>query len=125
MGWAVGEGGSMLYTTNGGEIWLSRNLPTSLPLSTIEFSYFPVGWTAAGESLTPGESFKTTDGGYSWEIVSTISLPPGFYEIQFTSSEVGWIMTANGTSVGIQRLYRTINGGDNWEIVRSNSADTT
>jgi len=124
-GWAVGEDGKMVWTTDGGDLWNSRTLPIISPLSAIEFCYYPIGWTAAGDALTQGQLFKSTNGGSSWNIVPTITLSAGYYEIEFTSSEMGWIMASNGTSGGEQHIYRTTDGGDAWEIVLSNYSDTT
>jgi len=124
-GWVVGDDGKILKTTNGGIGWINTSSPTTLSLNDIDFKNYPDGWIIGGDVLTPGQLFKTTNGGNYWDTVTSISLPAGGYDIQFTSSEIRWIMSGNPSISGLQRLYRTTNNGDNWEIVLSNNSDTT
>jgi photosystem II stability/assembly factor-like uncharacterized protein len=124
-GWTVGDDGIILKTSNGGVNWITNSSPTSLHLNDIDFNNYPIGWIIGGDALTPGQLFKTTNGGNSWNTVISISLPAGEYDIQFTSSEIGWIMSGNPTINGLQRLYRTTDEGENWDIILSNNSDTT
>jgi len=124
-GWVVGEAGTILKTTNAGNNWNFSTSPTSTPIDDIDFTNYPIGWIVAGDAFTPGKLFITSNGGTNWSEVASISLPPGGYEIQFTSDVVGWIMSGNPTISGLQRLYRTTDGGNNWDILLSNNSDTT
>lgn len=124
-GWGIGFEGTIINTTSGGESWNINNSPTLLHLYDIEFKNYPVGWIAGGDIFSPGKLFKTTNGGGTWIAETSISLPPaGDYELQFTSKDIGWIMSSNHTVGGLQRLYRTTDGGANWDILLSNNSDT-
>jgi photosystem II stability/assembly factor-like uncharacterized protein len=61
-GWAVGQNGTMLVTTNGGSGWLSLISPTSSNLNDINFVDTLRG-LIVGDNNT---IFSTTDGGASW-----------------------------------------------------------
>ncbi len=125
-GWGIGFEGTIINTTSGGESWNINNSPTVLHLYDIEFKNYPVGWIAAGGDLfLPGKLFKTTNGGGTWIEETSISLPPADdYELQFTSKDIGWIMSSNHIVGGLQRLYRTTDGGDSWDILLSNNSDS-
>ena len=61
-GWAVGQSGTVLRTTDGGKTWAPVRSPTSADLIEV---------TATGESSAEvtsreGSAFATTDGGMSW-----------------------------------------------------------
>lgn len=126
IGWGIGNEGTIINTTNGGGNWNINSSPTLLPLYDIDFENYPFGWIVGGDVLSPGQLFKTTNGGSTWNTESSITLPPADnYELQFTSNDIGWIMSGNSTIGGLQRLYRTSDGGDNWDILLSNNSDTT
>jgi photosystem II stability/assembly factor-like uncharacterized protein len=124
-GWVGGGEGALLQTTNAGDNWNIITSPTTLPIDDIDFNNYPIGWIVAGDVFNPGKLFKTTNGGTTWNTVTTISLTPGGHEIQFTSNDIGWIMSGNSSVGGLQRLYRTTNRGDNWDILLTNNSDTT
>jgi photosystem II stability/assembly factor-like uncharacterized protein len=125
IGWAVGDQGTILMTSDGGNNWTIEASPSSLPIQDIEFTNYPTGWIIGGSILSQGEIYKTTDAGINWELILSLSLPPGNYDLQFTSANNGWIMVGNATIGGQQKLYKTTNGGDNWEVVLLNNSDTT
>ncbi|MBI3195177.1 MAG: T9SS type A sorting domain-containing protein [Ignavibacteriae bacterium] len=58
-GWISGQGGTILYTTNGGTNWLSQTTNTTKDLYSIFFVNQNTGW-AVGDS---GIILKTTSGG--------------------------------------------------------------
>lgn len=124
-GWAVGNQGKILKTTNGGNNWILETSPTSLPLQEIDFTHYPIGWIVGGSISSQGAIYKTTNAGTDWALIPSLSLPPGHYELQFPSINVGWIMVGNATVGGQQRLYKTTDGGSSWEMVLSNYSDTT
>lgn len=61
-GWAVGNQGTMLRTTNGGLNWTSQNSSTVNLLSSVYFKDDSTGW-AVGRS---GKIIKSTNGGVNW-----------------------------------------------------------
>jgi photosystem II stability/assembly factor-like uncharacterized protein len=112
-GWACGNGGIVLKTTDGGTNWLQLSSGTSNDLYTIYFEDYNMGWTA-GENAT---IIKTTDGGNLW--VSQAANPPigDIRSIYFTSQNSGWTTGYNEYSPGNFDSYisHTINGGTTWE----------
>jgi len=58
-GWAAGEMGSIVRTTNGGISWEKLNSETQLAIRTIEFINAQTGWIAGKEGFIA----KTTNGG--------------------------------------------------------------
>lgn len=68
-GWVVGGSGTLLHTTNGGETWVSKQLPpkyNDLWLSSVRFVSSMRGWIAGDN----GVILATSDGGDSWELES-------------------------------------------------------
>jgi photosystem II stability/assembly factor-like uncharacterized protein len=64
-GWAVGGGGTVLVTHDGGATWAPQSSGVRLPLRQVSFSDPQHGWAlvAARELLATG------DGGKSWSVV--------------------------------------------------------
>lgn len=102
-GWAVGNYGKILKTTNGGINWdLQPSLPSEI-LKKICFTTENIGWIVGGWD---GELFRSTNGGSNWEIVP-LGISYNFKDIFFTDINHGWI-------VGSGVVLRTTDGGINW-----------
>jgi photosystem II stability/assembly factor-like uncharacterized protein len=65
-GWAVGENGIVLHTTNGGNSWDIQTSGTEEKLLSVSFADSAVGWTAGG-GLGVSVILHTADGGSTWE----------------------------------------------------------
>ncbi|HEX8455684.1 MAG TPA: YCF48-related protein [Pyrinomonadaceae bacterium] len=61
-GWAVGERGLVLTTTNGGRAWLRQESNVEVDLSDVKFIDAREGWAVGAE----GTIIHTTDGGATW-----------------------------------------------------------
>lgn len=61
LGWAVGEGGTVLRTTDGGRRWTRHHIGASGTLSHVRFADAQTGWI-----LGPEQSWSTRDGGVRW-----------------------------------------------------------
>lgn len=99
---AVGEHGTIVRSTNGGQTW---QLQTSTEPSTLWYVLFRDAnraW-AVGES---GTVLRTEDAGVTWR-VSRVSNAQTFEALAFLSDSVAWVAGQNG-------LRRTTNGGDTW-----------
>lgn len=72
-GWAVGLGGVILQTTDGGHTWTQYSSPTTSELSKVGFLNSTTGWIVGGNQI-----LETTDGGTSWQFNSNPS-PYGEY----------------------------------------------
>ncbi len=104
-GWAVGDGGVILKTTNGGINWLNITNPAvGKPLFSIHLVdsniCYVVGWF---ETI-----IKSTDGGTSWIVIRNNEWGFGssYDAVFFIDENTGWIA---GTG---QKILRTTNGGD-------------
>jgi photosystem II stability/assembly factor-like uncharacterized protein len=104
-GWAVGDGGTILKTTNGGINWVSISNPAvGKPLSSIYIVdsniCYVVGWF---ETI-----IKTTNAGDNWSVIRNGAFGSGssYDAVFFINENTGWIA---GTG---QKILRTTNGGD-------------
>jgi photosystem II stability/assembly factor-like uncharacterized protein len=100
-GWAVGNGGRLVRTTDAGANWTSQTSFTSNNLNAVWFTSASEGW-AAGDANT---LLKYTNG--TWARI-TVSIGENLNDICFATPDTGWIAAANGT------IARTVNGGDTW-----------
>ncbi len=102
-GWAVGEDGVVLKTTDGGQTWSSMTLPiTETPELFGVFAFSANRAVVAGQ----GVLYQTLDGGASWSGYSNSNLT--FYAVTFTDSLHGWAAASDG------KVYATTDGGANW-----------
>jgi photosystem II stability/assembly factor-like uncharacterized protein len=103
-GWALGDGGKIIKTTNGGINWIDLPNP-SINGGGILSSIFPVDslycYVAGGHNII----LKTTNGGLSWiEISNGIPSSGIFNGVHFINRTTGWFC-------GSKRVIRTTNGG--------------
>ncbi|MCB9068053.1 MAG: hypothetical protein H6629_09630 [Calditrichae bacterium] len=62
VGWAVGDNGTIIMTTNKGITWESQTLGSSANLNAVDFQNDSIGWVCGDN----GAVFSTVDGGNSW-----------------------------------------------------------
>jgi photosystem II stability/assembly factor-like uncharacterized protein len=110
-GWAVGDDGKMLRTTDGTN-WIEAGSPLVDP----KYDFYGVdstnaaanGWAVGWNSAT----FKAVEArwnGTQW-VVST-DYPNGFFlDIDMVNASTGYLSGSSGT------LYKTTNGGVNWNL---------
>jgi photosystem II stability/assembly factor-like uncharacterized protein len=112
-GWAVGEEGIILRTTNGGTDWTkitNAGIDAGFINKTVFFLNQNVGWigTFNPTLINPGV-LHTTDGGSSWNIQEVrLFDTPGdnsIYSIHFYDSFNGGLTTVGG------KIFRTTSGG--------------
>jgi photosystem II stability/assembly factor-like uncharacterized protein len=107
VGYAVGLGGLVVRTLDGGRTW--GQVPTAAGSNAL-YSVFVLGQERVWVGSTNGVMYYTTDGGQTW---TSRTLPGGaanVNDIQFPNDYVGYV--ANGTSVKF-----TITGGYSWETI--------
>ncbi len=104
----VGNSGTVVTTTDGGDHWLFQTDVTGrdLDLKAVFFRDAARGF-AVGDS---GLILVTTNGGSSWALRQTSIRDITFNDISFDTSGFGWIVGDRGT------ILRTTNGGASWEI---------
>ncbi len=85
-GWAVGNAGVILHTTDGGETWATQQSGTSQNLNEVFFTNSTYGWIVGDN----GVILRTTDGGMPVELVSfTANITNGIVELNWnTATEV-------------------------------------
>lgn len=112
-GWVVGEQGTVLKTTDGGNTWNEvGGIANSKLFSVVFFIDNSTGWTV-GEL---GSIYKTTDGGSNWFSQSSPS-NRWLRSIYFVNSDVAFICGDRGT------ILKTIDGGTNWTALNSTTIE--
>ena len=110
LGWAVGAGGAVLKTTDGGASWSMRSVSTNI-LYAVMFPDASNGW-AVGAA---GTILRTTDGGATWAA-----------QTSGTANQLNgeWFKDAyNGVAVGnAGTVLLTSNGGVTWTLGTSGTA---
>jgi len=111
-GWAVGNSGTIIHTSDGGENWVIQDSQTENEIVDVFFLNRNLGWASAWNYTN--EPFgtlllKTTNGGLEWtaEVYREDNL--FITTILFTDSLNGWM---GGRP---HALVRTIDGGVNWQ----------
>lgn len=110
LGWAGGNEGCVLKTTDGGINWNYYSIGTKYTIHAIHFADSLKGW-AALYTFTPsraGYIIATTDGGTNWYYQYYID---GFtiHNVYFYDENIGWAVGSNGI------FLRTLNGGATWQ----------
>jgi photosystem II stability/assembly factor-like uncharacterized protein len=111
-GTAVGNGGTILRTTDGGATWERQTSGTTSWLDGVSFTDANAG-TAVGEA---GTILRTTDGGALWER-QTSGTTGRLSAVSFTDANAGTAVGEAGT------VLRTTDGGATW--VRQPSGTTS
>lgn len=105
-GWAVGDNGVILNTSDGGQNWTSQTSGTTERLNAIFFIDVNYGWSAGG-SLNHA-LLRTINGGVTWEDISTSDIGNvALNDIAFADINTGWVMSSS-------RIYITHDGGSSW-----------
>lgn len=109
-GWAVGTGGTVLSTIDGGASWKSTAISKDA-LTQVNFATPNNGWTVG-----IGQVHYTGSGGASWNLQhqarGTGKTSPGILDLHFTNTTHGWAVGGKGT------VLKTENGGSRWENQR-------
>lgn len=112
-GWAVGEGGTILATGDGGKTWNAQFSGTRLALNQVAFANDSVGWAAG----SVGEMLLTLDGGAHWQRFSSGQ-----------SSAVTGIAAFDASSAAFHAgsfTYLTRNGGRTWARLSGPNDETS
>jgi photosystem II stability/assembly factor-like uncharacterized protein len=103
-GWAVGDAGTIVHTTDAGASWANQVSSTSFSLRSVWFTSSQVGY-AAGFG---GTVMRTQNGGQSWSRINTLAASENFNHVCFADSQHGWVVGANGV------IARTADAGATW-----------
>jgi|GEM_PF-2003096 photosystem II stability/assembly factor-like uncharacterized protein len=123
LGWAGGDVGTLLNTTDGGLTWNKQSLGTCDNVMQIQFVSSTEGWTVAGNKL-----YHTIDGGNSWINFPVLSYNVVSY-VDFISSVEGWVRTEGGLlytndaglswtlkNASVSSLFKFANTRKGWQI---------
>lgn len=109
-GWIVGNYGIVLFTTDGGNNWVNRNI-SSENLKFVDFVDVNTGYVSSEEN----NLYRTTNGGLNWSLLNTGGYNP-IISFCFINANSG--IVAAGTN-----LIRTTNGGNNWNPILTGGSD--
>jgi photosystem II stability/assembly factor-like uncharacterized protein len=109
IGWAAGEGGTILKSTNGGATWIAQNSGVTDSFASIRFAANRnTGWVAGYCGQNCGHILNTTDGGANWKIQFTAVAP--LSDVFFLDENIGWAVGGSGGGI----ILNTTDGGENW-----------
>lgn len=91
-GWAVGDGGRILQTPDGGRTWRLRETIGQSYLSAVAFPSKLEGWIVGGE----GTLLRTSDGGAHWSAVAGLPRSKGVVAESWVSPGRGWAVGDGG-----------------------------
>jgi photosystem II stability/assembly factor-like uncharacterized protein len=104
---AVGNGGKIIRTTDGGTSWTSLSSGTSNSLYRISFLDQNTGWIVGYD----GTLRKTTDGGNTWVAQSSgVSSYVSLTAIHFIDASTGWLIASDN------KIRKTTDGGTSWVV---------
>lgn len=102
-GWAVGDGGMVVHTTDAGITWRAQTGPTTANLNGVFFADPDTGF-AVGNG---GTILQTFDHGDHWKRL-TVTFGENLNAVSFANRDTGFAVGSSGAVV------RTVNGGRNW-----------
>ena len=119
-GWAVGDRGVILATSDGGRNWQLQRSPTSCRLECVQFLDTLHGWAAGGFTRpythhTSGIVLRTRDGGRSWQMTADRTLPT-IKLVKFSDARRGWAI-GDASPLYSSAVFRTEDGGKEWAPV--------
>ncbi len=105
-GWAVGDRGTVIATTNGGASWQPQASGTEAWLDSITFTADGQRGWAVGDD---GTLIATSDGGASWQPQASGTQAPLTSNTFAADGQRGWAVGGGGT------LIATTDGGASWQ----------
>jgi photosystem II stability/assembly factor-like uncharacterized protein len=91
-GWAVGNGGLILKTTDGGSTWPAQTSGTTTNLRSVHFVDANTGWAVGNGGLI----LASTDGGATWT-PETSGVTADLRRVFFVNANTGYVVGNNGT----------------------------
>ena len=102
-GWAVGQGGTILATADGGVTWNAQASGTTFDIGQAVFPNAMAGWLTSEF----GELLRTADGGASWRRVS-YGRNDFVLALGASDADTAWLTTTLGAG------FVTRDGGSSW-----------
>ena len=113
-GYAVGDSGTIIQTTDGGDTWAAVVDPSGgdnfTAVDVFDQFHMIAGTNVGGLWLTLDEGDDFTEKTYPGKVATDV-----VQDIQFVNPLVGFMISDTVAPVG--RLYRTIDGGNDWQAI--------
>ena len=108
-GWAAGDSGIIIHTSDGGTSWIQQNSTINYLINDLFFINSRLGWAVANNYLYQGTMvLRTTDGGMIWSGNHFFDTTLVINSVCFTDSLTGFFGAFNGN------LYKSTNAGISW-----------
>lgn len=109
-GWASGDSGTVVHTTNGGNNWTLQNTGViAYPIDDMFFINRRLGWAISNTYFYNGTRIlKTTNGGVNWQLFIYPDSNIVFNCIYFRDSLTGFMGAYTG------EIFKTSNAGGSW-----------
>jgi photosystem II stability/assembly factor-like uncharacterized protein len=125
-GWATGDYGTILKTTNGGTGWNLLKSNTFDVIYSSSFCDVNNGWIASQDFIpyglrSTGYIKHTSNGGLNWITQYVFADTFQVSSIQFIDLNTGWCFAG---AYNNNHVYRTNNGGQNWNLISSYGGTT-
>lgn len=118
--YAVGNTGTILKSTDGGQTWSDISYETTKNIQTLYFFDENTGFVGTPFMSGGGGSSemlaKTTDGGTNWEVLSSFDFDD-FNDLEFLDAQNGWAASVDG------KVLYTTDGGESWSSSSAGSED--
>jgi photosystem II stability/assembly factor-like uncharacterized protein len=103
-GWAVGDVGTIVHTTDAGVTWRAQVSQTTATLNGVHFADPDTGWVVGDL----GTVLKTTDRGATWTRL-LLGFGENLTAVHFANRDTGYVVGSAGA------ILRTANGGRDWQ----------
>lgn len=112
-GWASGDSGTVIHTTNSGQNWVIQNTGFQGAIEDIYFLNRDYGWAVGNDIYFTGTKIlKTSNGGLNWQLSAYPDTSIVFNSIHFLNLTSGFLTGYTG------QIHKTTNGGTNWYACR-------
>lgn len=102
-GWAVGDLGTIMHTTDAGATWRNQVSQSSANLNAVFFAHPDTGWVVGNL----GTVLKTADRGETWTRIQ-LGIGENLTDVYFAKRDSGCAVGSSGA------VLRTVNGGQTW-----------
>ena len=111
-GLAVGEGGTILKTTNGGQAWTVQNPPAAAQNVNLRGVFFRTASDTAWAVGEGGVILTTADNGQTWTVqnLPAAAQNANLHGVYFKNNTDGLVVGDSGT------ILKTTNGGQAWTV---------
>ena len=105
-GWAVGDGGRIVKTSDAGKTWAVQTSNAAFNLQSVWFTTMTEGWVVGNNATI----LHTLNGGNSWTLVFP-GASENLQDVVFATRDTGWAVGSSGA------VLRTFDRGGTWTRV--------